>query len=251
MKFTPEMLLGEEEAQAKPKKEKPPKKERPPKKEKPPKKEQPPKKEKPKKRPPKRQKPELVSDDTMAMPEETANFEEVQPEKKPLSRGAVTGIVIAIVFGFLLFVAGMRGMIGAMALEDLSAYQPAKTYDPSYQAALDASEEDFEAVNNERLTAKAEDQAAEAPAEETPAEEPAEEEEGIQAEDLTNATSKDEQIQLLQDEVERLKTEAEEAKSSAATMEQELNNAKALLEASEAREAQLRSDLDAATAGTK
>ena len=34
-------------------------------------------------------------------------------------------------------------------------------------------------------------------------------------------------------------------------MEQELNNAKALLEASEAREAQLRSDLDAATAGTK
>ena len=242
MKFTPEMLLGEEEVQAKPKKEKPPKKERPPKKEKPPKKEQPPKKEKPKKRPPKRQKPEPVSDDTMAMPEETANFEEVQPEKKPLSRGAVTGIVIAIVFGFLLFAAGMRGMIGAMALEDTSAYQPAKTYDPSYQAALDASEEDFEAVNNERLTAKAEDQAAE---------EPAEEEEGIQAEDLTNATSKDEQIQLLQDEVERLKTEAEEAKSSAATMEQELNNAKALLEASEAREAQLRSDLDAATAGTK
>ena len=242
MKFTPEMLLGEEEVQAKPKKEKPPKKERPPKKEKPPKKEQPPKKEKPKKRPPKRQKPEPVSDDTMAMPEETANFEEVQPEKKPLSRGAVTGIVIAIVFGFLLFAAGMRGMIGAMALEDTSAYQPAKTYDPSYQAALDASEEDFEAVNNERLTAKAEDQAAE---------EPAEEEEGIQAEDLTNATSKDEQIQLLQDEVERLKTEVEEAKSSAATMEQELNNAKALLEASEAREAQLRSDLDAATAGTK
>lgn len=245
MKFTPEMLLGEEEAQAKPKTE------RPLKKEKPPKKEQSPKKEKPKKRPPKRQKPEPVSDDTMAMPEETVNFEEVQPEKKSFSRGAVTGIVIAIVFGFLLFVAGMRGMIGAMALEDISAYQPAKTYDPSYQAALDASEEDFEAVNNERLTAKAEDQAAEEPAEETPAEEPAEEEEGIQAEDLTNATSKDEQIQLLQDEMERLKTEAEEAKSSAATIEQELNNAKALLEASEAREAQLRSDLDAATAGTK
>ena len=69
MKFTPEMLLGEEEAQAKPKTE------RPLKKEKPPKKEQSPKKEKPKKRPPKRQKPEPVSDDTMAMPEETVNLE--------------------------------------------------------------------------------------------------------------------------------------------------------------------------------
>lgn len=41
-------------------------------------------------------------------------------------------------------------------------------------------------------------------------------------------------------EADKLKQEAQDAKNKAATMEQELNNTKALLEASQAREAQLR-----------
>ena len=104
--------------------------------------------------------------------------------------------------------------------------------------------EDFEAANAKRLGEAA-------PAEEETKEEVPEEEAPIETENLENTTSKDEQIRLLQEEVSRLTEEAENAKNDAALKEQQLSQAQSLLEASEAREAQLQSDLDALAGGSK
>lgn len=232
MKFTPQDFLDTPGAvEPQPAKEKRPKKERPPKKEKP---------EKKKKK---------VTDETTPLETEDAGFEEVEPardmdEEKKLSRKAITGIVLLILFGFILFSLGIRGVISTLALEDTSKYQPAKTYDASYQEALEASVEDFEAANAKRLGEAA-------PAEEEKEEEVPEEEAPIETENLENTTSKDEQIRLLQEEVSRLTKEAENAKNDAALKEQQLSQAQSLLEASEAREAQLQSDLDALAGGSK
>lgn len=216
------------------------------------------KKEKPEKKRPRRQKePEPVSDETVPidLDEGTAGFEEVTEtrDSKKMSRGAVTGIILALIVGFCLITIGLRGFISSMALEDTSVYIPAKSYDSSYQAALDASVEDFDAVNQERLNAVTSDSENEIEDVEVPDDEEIvpDEPEEIAAEDLENTTSKDEQIQLLQDEVDRLTQEAEDAKNDAALKEQELNQAQSLLEASEAREAQLRSELDAVSGETK
>lgn len=257
MKFTPQdfeeklEVVGLEE-EPKPEKKSKPRKEKV-------------KKEKPEKKKPRRQKepePRPVSDETVPidLDEETAGFEEVTEtrDSKKMSRGAITGIILALIAGFCLITIGLRGFISSMALEDTSVYTPAKSYDSSYQAALDASVEDFDAVNQERLNAKASDgdgetgNAEASDTEEIVPNEPEEyAEEGITAEDLENTTSKDEQIKLLQDEVDRLTQEAEDAKNDAALKEQELNQAQSLLEASEAREAQLRSELDAVSGETK
>lgn len=232
MKFTPQDFLDTPGAvEPQPAKEKRPKKERPPKKEKP---------EKKKKK---------VTDETTPLETEDAGFEEVEPardmdEEKKLSRKAITGIVLLILFGFILFSLGIRGVISTLALEDTSKYQPAETYDASYQEALEASVEDFEAANAKRLGDAA-------PAEEETKEEVPEEEAPIETENLENTTSKDEQIRLLQEEVSRLTEEAENAKNDAALKEQQLSQAQSLLEASEAREAQLQSDLDALAGGSK
>lgn len=232
MKFTPQDFLDTSGAvEPQPAKEKRPKKERPPKKEKP---------EKKKKN---------VTDETIPLETEDVGFAEVEPardtdEEKKLSRKAITGIVLLILFGFILFSLGIRGVISTLALEDTSKYQPAKTYDASYQEALEASVEDFEAANAKRLGEAApaeEEKEAEAPEEEAP----------IETENLENTTSKDEQIRLLQEEVSRLTEEAENAKNDAALKEQQLSQAQSLLEASEAREAQLQSDLDALAGGSK
>lgn len=232
MKFTPQDFLDEPGAVvSQPAKEKRPKKERPPKKEKP---------EKKKKN---------VTDETIPLETEDTGFTEVEPardaeDEKKLSRKAITGIVLLILFGFILFSLGIRGVISTLALEDTSKYQPAKTYDASYQEALEASVEDFEAANAKRLGEAA-------PAEEETKEEVPEEEAPIETENLENTTSKDEQIRLLQEEVSRLTEEAENAKNDAALKEQQLSQAQSLLEASEAREAQLQSDLDALAGGSK
>lgn len=232
MKFTPQDFLDTPGAvEPQPAKEKRPKKERPPKKEKP---------EKKKKN---------VTDETIPLETEDPGFTEVEPardmdEEKKLSRKAITGIVLLILFGFILFSLGIRGVISTLALEDTSKYQPAKTYDASYQEALEASVEDFEAANAKRLGEAA-------PAEEEKEEEVPEEEAPIETENLENTTSKDEQIRLLQEEVSRLTEEAENAKNDAALKEQQLSQAQSLLEASEAREAQLQSDLDALAGGSK
>lgn len=231
MKFTPQDFLDTPGAvEPQPAKEKRPKKERPPKKEKP---------EKKKKN---------VTDETIPLETEDTGFTEVEPardmDEKKLSRKAITGIVLLILFGFILFSLGIRGVISTLALEDTSKYQPAKTYDASYQEALEASVEDFEAANAKRLGEAA-------PAEEEKEEEVPEEEAPIETENLENTTSKDEQIRLLQEEVSRLTEEAENAKNDAALKEQQLSQAQSLLEASEAREAQLQSDLDALAGGSK
>ena len=232
MKFTPQDFLDTPGAvEPQPAKEKRPKKERPPKKEKP---------EKKKKN---------VTDETIPLETEDPGFTEVEPardmdEEKKLSRKAITGIVLLILFGFILFSLGIRGVISTLALEDTSKYQPAETYDASYQEALEASVEDFEAANAKRLGEAA-------PAEEEKEAEVPEEEAPIETENLENTTSKDEQIRLLQEEVSRLTKEAENAKNDAALKEQQLSQAQSLLEASEAREAQLQSDLDALAGGSK
>lgn len=231
MKFTPQDFLDTPGAvEPQPAKEKRPKKERPPKKKKP-------------------EKKKNVTDETIPLETEDVGFAEVEPardmdEEKKLSRKAITGIVLLILFGFILFSLGIRGVISTLALEDTSKYQPAETYDASYQEALEASVEDFEAANAKRLGEAA-------PAEEETKEEVPEEEAPIETENLENTTSKDEQIRLLQEEVSRLTEEAENAKNDAALKEQQLSQAQSLLEASEAREAQLQSDLDALAGGSK
>lgn len=231
MKFTPQDFLDTPGAvEPQPAKEKRPKKERPPKKEKP-------------------EKKKNVTDETIPLETEDTGFAEVEPardkdEEKKLSRKAITGIVLLILFGFILFSLGIRGVISTLALEDTSKYQPAETYDASYQEALEASVEDFEAANAKRLGEAA-------PAEEEKEAEVPEEEAPIETENLENTTSKDEQIRLLQEEVSRLTKEAENAKNDAALKEQQLSQAQSLLEASEAREAQLQSDLDALAGGSK
>lgn len=231
MKFTPQDFLDTPGAvEPQPAKEKRPKKERPPKKEKP-------------------EKKKKATDETIPLETEDPGFEEVEPardvdEERKLSRKAITGIVLLILFGFILFSLGIRGVITTLALEDTSKYQPAETYDASYQEALEASVEDFEAANAKRLGEAA-------PAEEETKEEVPEEEAPIETENLENTTSKDEQIRLLQEEVSRLTEEAENAKNDAALKEQQLSQAQSLLEASEAREAQLQSDLDALAGGSK
>ena len=231
MKFTPQDFLDTPGAvEPQPAKEKRPKKERPPKKEKP-------------------EKKKNVTDETIPLETEDTGFTEVEPardaeDEKKLSRKAITGIVLLILFGFILFSLGIRGVITTLALEDTSKYQPAETYDASYQEALEASVEDFEAANAKRLGEAA-------PAEEETKEEVPEEEAPIETENLENTTSKDEQIRLLQEEVSRLTEEAENAKNDAALKEQQLSQAQSLLEASEAREAQLQSDLDALAGGSK
>lgn len=268
MKFTPQDF--EEKPEAAGLEEEPrPEKKRKPRKEKE-------KKEKPEKKKGRRRKepePEPVSDESEPVSDETVpidldgettGFEEVEQTReespKKTSGRAIAGIILILILGFCLFTIGLRGVINSMALEDISAYTPAKSYDDSYQAALDASVEDFEKVNQERLDAKADDsqettetENAEASEEEEIVPDEPEEyaEEGITAEDLENTTSKDEQIQLLQEEVDRLTQEAEDAKNDAALKEQELSQAQSLLEASEAREAQLRSELDAISGETK
>lgn len=231
MKFTPQDFLDTPGAvEPQPAKEKRPKKERPPKKEKP-------------------EKKKKATDETIPLETEDPGFEEVElardvDEERKLSRKAITGIVLLILFGFILFSLGIRGVITTLALEDTSKYQPAETYDASYQEALEASVEDFEAANAKRLGEAA-------PAEEETKEEVPEEEAPIETENLENTTSKDEQIRLLQEEVSRLTEEAENAKNDAALKEQQLSQAQSLLEASEAREAQLQSDLDALAGGSK
>lgn len=231
MKFTPQDFLDTPGAvEPQPAKEKRPKKERPPKKEKP-------------------EKKKKATDETIPLETEDPGFEEVEPardvdEERKLSRKAITGIVLLILFGFILFSLGIRGVITTLALEDTSKYQPAETYDASYQEALEASVEDFEAANAKRLGEAA-------PAEEETKEEVPEEKAPIETENLENTTSKDEQIRLLQEEVSRLTEEAENAKNDAALKEQQLSQAQSLLEASEAREAQLQSDLDALAGGSK
>ena len=231
MKFTPQDFLDTPGAvEPQPAKEKRPKKERPTKKEKP-------------------EKKKNVTDETIPLETEDTGFAEVEPardkdEEKKLSRKAITGIVLLILFGFILFSLGIRGVISTLALEDTSKYQPAETYDASYQEALEASVEDFEAANAKRLGEAA-------PAEEETKEEVPKEEAPIETENLENTTSKDEQIRLLQEEVSRLTEEAENAKNDAALKEQQLSQAQSLLEASEAREAQLQSDLDALAGGSK
>lgn len=254
---TPEVMSVESEPEEKPKKEKKPKKERPKKE----------KRSRSRKEPdPVTEEPteeQPVSDETVPIDlEDDSGFEEVtdgREEKGKLSGKAIAGIILALIIGFCLFTVGLRGFISSLSLADTSAYTPAKSYDASYQAALDASVEDFDTVNQQRLEAKAaEAGSSEEGTGETPDEkeivpnEPEEyAKEGITAEDLENTTSKDDQIQILQDEVNRLQQEAEDAKNDAALKEQELSQAQSLLEASEAREAQLRSELDALSGGTK
>lgn len=257
MKFSPEDFLDTpSQEEAKPKKEKPPKKERV-------KKEKPPKKERVRKeRPPKNEKTPPVSDETQPMDtEEITEAEQItEEEKERLSRKAITGIILIIVLGFILFSLGIRGIISTLALEDTSQYQPSETYDASYQEALEASEEDFEKVNAERLAANGETP-EETDTEDTDVEEEtaSEEESGaIETENLENTMSKDDQIKLLQEEVARLTKEAEDARNDAALKEQQLTEAQSLLnatqselDASQAREAQLQNDLNALAGGTK
>ena len=124
--------------------------------------------------------------------------------------------ILAMAVGFFLFVFSMKGFLHDLKLEQAD-YGPSASYDPSYEAAVLASPEEFEAVNAERRAARG----------------------------LTDMDT----VAQLQGEVTRLSQEAAEAKSDAAAMEQELTNAKVLLDASTAREAQLQGALDTLSAG--
>lgn len=168
-----------------------------------------------------------------AEPEEPDEATEEEPVRKPGigSRLKKFFLILIIFFGFLLFAWNMKGMVEQMRLEKLD-HAPAKSYDASYQEALDADEEEFEDVNNKRKAEK--------------------EQEGQEKEPSKEPTEQGgaDTVQSLKDENQRLTEELSKAKSEALTKEQELNNAKSLLDASTAREEQLRNELGASSDNT-
>lgn len=173
-------------------------------------------------------------------PEESEDDSEEEPVRKPGigSRLKKVFLILIILFGFLLFVWNMKGMVEQMRLEKLD-HAPAKSYDSSYREALDADEEEFEDVNNKRKAEKEQEESKKDSSKESTEEVPKE----------TTDGSAD-TVQSLKDENQRLTEELSKAKSEALTKEQELNNAKSLLDASTAREEQLRNELGASSDNT-
>lgn len=185
--------------------------------------------------------PELVDEADMT--------QEIVPAKKPMKKGMIVGIVIAAVFGVGLCAIGVRGLLSVKSMNG-SEQKPAKTVSEEYQTVLDAKEEGFEDANQKRLDEKAQKE------DETKIEETTGlETEPVKEEDITvdagaAERSKEEQIATLQSEIDSLKQQVTDAQNQATAMEQELNNTKALLSASESREAQLQSQLDMATSSS-
>lgn len=180
--------------------------------------------------------------------EEEADVDEDVPKKFAGLRLAV--LILAALFGLGLIIFGIRGVIGRMQLEQ-TIETPTDDYDSSYDEALDAPEESFDDVNAGREET-ADPNAVpegEVPTEGDPnadttmstAEEPS----GIAVETPEHKTSLEEEIALLKAEISRLNEVVASAQNNEAMKEQELNNAKAMLEASTAREAELQRQLDA------
>lgn len=191
--------------------------------------------------------PELVDEADMT--------QEIVPAKKPMKKRMIVGIVIAAVFGVGLCAIGVRGLLSVKSMNG-SEQKPAKTVSEEYQTVLDAKEEGFEDANQKRLDEKAQKE------DETKTEDNTKTEEttGLETEPATEEDitvdagaaerSKEEQIATLQSEIDSLKQQVTDAQNQATAMEQELNNTKALLSASESREAQLQSQLDMATSSS-
>lgn len=165
-------------------------------------------------------------------------------------------LILAALFGLGLIIFGIRGVIGRMQLEQ-TIETPTDDYDSSYDEALDAPEESFDDVNAGReetadpnavpegeVSTEGDPNAAPDPNADTTmstAEEPS----GIAVETPEHKTSLEEEIVLLKAEISRLNEVVASAQNNEAMKEQELNNAKAMLEASTAREAELQRQLDA------
>lgn len=197
-------------------------------------------KEKPPKRERKKRQTEPEDADDLMESDDPGMDEAYEDMPRRRSKIKTVLLILLMALGFVIFVINMKGFIGSLSLEK-NPPSISDSYDESYQDALDADTEDFEKVNQER-----EEQTEEA------APEPAEEPDTVSdASDTADTSASEDEVSKLKAEVERLRTEAENARTEASTMEQELNVTKSYLDASEAREAQLRSELDAVASGTK
>lgn len=179
-----------------------------------------------------------------------------EPSKK-FAALRLVALILAALIGLGLILFGIRGVIGRMQLEQ-TVETPTDDYDASYNEALDASEESFDDVNAAREDETSDPGAVpegETPPEGDPNATPdstadttmstAEEPSGIAVETPEHKTSLEEEIALLKAEISRLNEVVASAQNNEAMKEQELNNAKAMLEASTAREAELQRQLDA------
>ena len=167
-------------------------------------------------------------------------LEDAEPEERRRHPGLKAFLLILVMAaGFGIFAVNIKGFVDNMRLEKMD-YGAAKSYDPDYQESLDADPEDFEEANEKRKAAK-ETQETDGGSKEP---------DGLDA-DAYEKASKDDKIKMLSGEVERLRKESDDAKGRAAMAEQELNNAKSLLDASTAREEQLRGELNAVSGDEK
>lgn len=187
--------------------------------------------------------------DTDEVVEETEGETDVDEDVSAKgSKLKIVLLVLAAVIGFVLIVIGVRGVLGRIHLEQ-EAQIPIE-YDSSYDPVLDASEENFDQANAERELGTQPEGEAAVPEGGEPAangEAPADGG-GIVVENPENKTSPEEEIALLKAEIDRLNAEVANAQNNEALKDQELNNVKAMLDASTARESALQAELDAAKA---
>lgn len=189
-----------------------------------------------------------ITDDPESV-DEADMTQEIVSAKKPMKKRMIVGIVIAAVFGVGLCAIGVRGLLSVKSMNG-SEQKPAKTVSEEYQTVLDAKEEGFEDANQKRLDEKAQKEDETKTEETTGLETEPVKEEDITVDAGAAERSKEEQIATLQSEIDSLKQQVTDAQNQATAMEQELNNTKALLSASESREAQLQSQLDMATSSS-
>lgn len=188
----------------------------------------------------------VETDEVVEDVDEETDADEDVPAKG--SKLKIVLLVLAAVIGFVLIVIGVRGVLGRIHLEQ-EAQTPIE-YDSSYDPVLDASEENFDQANAERELGTQPEGEAAVPEGGEPAangEAPADGG-GIVVENPENKTSPEEEIALLKAEIDRLNAEVANAQNNEALKDQELNNVKAMLDASTARESALQAELDAAKA---
>lgn len=157
--------------------------------------------------------------------EDPADEEETEEEGKKSSKVKSTLILILIILGVVILTVSIKGFVNQMRLD----HGQGET--GTYEDVLDEEPDDFNEVGDQQTDVETDT--------------------SVSADGSTGSSTKEDEVSALKAENEQLKEDATAARNEAATMEQELNNAKALLDASTAREAQLRSELEATSNGGK
>ena len=187
---------------------------------------------------------EPVEMETMDSPPEGGGQEPCDGEGAPKGRGMgykvkMFFLCLAVMVGFVLFVINAKGFIDSMRIDNVD--YSTESQDSNRTDSKEDAGTDVENIPDaQEGTEGTQDGTPDAQEDTDGTQEDTDGAQDAIQEGTENRAQAESPGSISKQEADELRKEAQDAKNAAATMEQELTNTKALLEASQAREAQLR-----------